>query len=130
MAVHSAIGKHARRCSYLLISVFALISSAATAHAPQSPPASSAIHLMPMPLKVTPAAGRLMVMQTFSVAIAGSHEPRLEHAAQRFLRDLSRQTGYFLSERLADVHTDSPAFPDRLGVVQRDDPLQFRHGRA
>jgi hexosaminidase len=121
MAVHSAIGKHARRCSYLLISVFALISSATTAHVPQSPPASSAIHLMPMPLKVTPAAGRLMVMQTFSVAIAGSHEPRLEHAAQRFLRDLSRQTGYFLSERLADAaHATLTIHADRGGEPVQD----------
>jgi hexosaminidase len=73
---------------------------------------------MPLPLKVTPAAGRLMVTQTFSVAIAGSNEPRLEHAAQRFLRDLSRQTGYFLSERLADaahatltIHADHGSEP-------------------
>jgi len=58
---------------------------------------------MPLPVKVMPAAGRLMVMQTFSVAIAGYNEPRLEHAAQRFLRDLGRQTGYFLSERLGDA---------------------------
>ena len=58
---------------------------------------------MPLPVKVMPAAGRLMVMQTFSVAIAGYNEPRLEHAAQRFLRDLNRQTGYFLSERLGDA---------------------------
>jgi len=103
MGVHSGIGKHARHCSYLLISVFALISSAATAHAPQSPQAPSPINVMPMPAKVTLAGGRLMVMQTFSVAIAGYNEPRLEHAAQRFLRDLSRQTGYFLGERLADA---------------------------
>ena len=103
MGVPSGIAKHTRRCSYLLISLFALISSAATAHAPQSPPAPSPINLMPLPVKVMPAAGRLMVMQTFSVAIAGYNEPRLEHAAQRFLRDLGRQTGYFLSERLGDA---------------------------
>jgi hexosaminidase len=58
---------------------------------------------MPMPATVTPTAGRLLVPQTFSVGIAGYNEPRLERAAQRFLRDLSRQTGYFLSERLADA---------------------------
>jgi len=117
MGVHSGIGKYARRCSYLLIPMFVLINSAA-AHAPQSPQAPSPIHLMPLPLKVTPAAGRLMVTQTFSVAIAGSNEPRLEHAAQRFLRDLSRQTGYFLSERLADaahatltIHADHGSEP-------------------
>jgi hexosaminidase len=97
--------------------MFVLINSAA-AHAPQSPQAPSPIHLMPLPLKVTSAAGRLMVTQTFSVAIAGSNEPRLEHAAQRFLRDLSRQTGYFLSERLADaahatltIHADHGSEP-------------------
>ena len=74
-----------------------------------------------MPLKVTPAAGRLMVMQTFSVAIAGSHEPRLEHAAQRFLRDLSRQTGYFLSERLADAaHATLTIHADRGGEPVQD----------
>ncbi len=56
-----------------------------------------------MPATVTPTAGRLLVPQTFSVGIAGYNEPRLERAAQRFLRDLSRQTGYFLSERLADA---------------------------
>jgi len=73
---------------------------------------------MPLPVAVTPAAGRLAVMQTFSVAIAGYSEPRLEHAAQRFLRDLSRQTGYFLSERLADaahatltIHADHGSEP-------------------
>jgi hexosaminidase len=55
-----------------------------------------------MPATVTPAPGRLMVTQTFSVAIAGYNDARLERAAQRFLRDLSGRTGYFLSERLAD----------------------------
>jgi hexosaminidase len=76
---------------------------------------------MPMPLELTPAAGRLMVMQTFSVAIAGSHEPRLEHAAQRFLRDLSRQTGYLLSERLADAaHATLTIHADHGGEPVQD----------
>jgi hexosaminidase len=90
-------------CSYLPILMFFLISSAATARAPQAPLASLPIDLMPMPVTVTPAVGRLFVPQTFSVAIAGYNEPRLERAAQRFLRDLSRQTGYFLSAHLADA---------------------------
>jgi hexosaminidase len=118
MGVHSGIGKHARRSSYLLIPVFALISSAATAHAPQSPQAASLINLMPMPVMVMPAAGRLMVSQTFSVAIAGYSNSKLERAAQRFLRDLSLQTGYFLGERLTDaghatftIHADHGSEP-------------------
>ena len=103
MGVHSGIRKHATHCGYLLTMVFALFSFAATGQTPQTPQAPSPIKLMPMPATVTPTAGRLLVPQTFSVGIAGYNEPRLERAAQRFLRDLSRQTGYFLSERLADA---------------------------
>jgi hexosaminidase len=73
---------------------------------------------MPMPATVTPTAGRLLVLQTFSVGIAGYNEPRLERAAQRFLRDLSRQTGYVLSGRVADashvtltIHADHGSEP-------------------
>ena len=94
MGVHSGIRKHATHCSYLLTTVFALFSLAATGQTPQAP---SPINVMPMPATVTPTAGRLLVPQTFSVGIGGYNEPRLERAAQRFLRDLSRQTGYFLS---------------------------------
>ena len=51
MGAHSGIGKHAVHFSYLLVMIFALISSAATAQAPQvSPPA---INVMPMPATVT-----------------------------------------------------------------------------
>jgi len=101
MSAHSGTVKHVVHFVYLLVMVFALISSAATAQAPQAPP--PAINVMPMPATVTVGAGRLMVPKTFSVAIAGYSDPKLEHAAQRFLRDLGRQTGYFVSDRLADV---------------------------
>jgi hexosaminidase len=102
MGAHFGIGKYAKCSVYLLVTVFALISSAATAQAPQATP--PAINVMPMPATVTSAAGRLVVSQTFSVAIAGYSEPRLERAAQRFLRDLGRQTGYFVSDRLSDAN--------------------------
>jgi hexosaminidase len=58
---------------------------------------------MPLPAILKLGAGRLMITQTFSVAIVGYNEPRLERAAQRFLRDLGRETGYFLSDRLGDA---------------------------
>src|SRR5271154_1586324 len=96
MGAHSGIRQYAMLCGYSLILAFALINSAATAQAPQSPQPSSQINVMPIPATVTPAAGRLMVTQSFCVAIAGYNEPRLERATQRFLRDLSLQTGYFL----------------------------------
>jgi hexosaminidase len=116
MVAHFGIGKHAMRFGYLLVMVFSLISSAATAQAPQVAP--PAINVMPMPATLTLGAGRLMVPQTFSVAIAGYNEPRLERAAQRFLHDLGHQTGYFLNDRLADaghatllIHADHGSEP-------------------
>ena len=116
MDANFGIGRSITGPSYLLILVFALISSAATAKAPQVAPV--AINVMPMPATLTPGAGRLMVPQTFSVAIAGYNEPRLERAARRFLRDLGRETGYFLSDRLGDagratlvIHADHGSEP-------------------
>ncbi len=103
MGIHFAIRKRARRSDYLLILFCTVISSVAMAQVPQSQQLPSPINVMPLPATVTPGVGRLLVSQTFSVAIAGYNDPRLERAAQRFLRDLSRQTGYFLSERLADA---------------------------
>ena len=103
MGIHFEIRKRATRSGYLLILFCALISSVAMAQLPQSQQLPSPIHVMPLPATMMPGAGRLLVSQTFSVAIAGYNDARLERAAQRFLRDLSRQTGYFLSERLADA---------------------------
>ncbi len=102
MAVHYGTRQHAILFSYSLILVFSLTSSAAIAQSLQAPQVPSPINLMPMPATVTLAAGRLLVTQAFSVAVAGYNDPKLERAAQRFLRNLSRQTGYFLGERLAD----------------------------
>src|SRR6202046_379628 len=101
MGAYFGIGRNAVWLSYLLVSLFALISSAATARAPQV--ASPTINVMPLPATVRLGAGRLLLVQPFSVAIAGYTGPRLERAAQRFLRDLGRQTGYFLSHGLGDV---------------------------
>jgi hexosaminidase len=101
MVAHFGIGKHATRCGYLLVIIFALISSAATAQAPQVAPPG--INVMPVPATLKRGAGCLLVPQTFSVGISGYNEPRLDRAAQRFLRDLGRETGYFLNDRLADA---------------------------
>jgi hexosaminidase len=116
MDAYCGIGKYATCCGYLLVMIFALISSAATAQAPQA--TLPAINVMPMPATVTFATGRLVVSQTFTVAIAGYNDPRLERAAQRFLRDLGRQTGYFVSDRLGDashstlvIHADHGSEP-------------------
>ena len=117
MGVHSGVGKCTIRSDYLLVLIFALISSAATAKAPQVAP--PAINLMPMPATVTPLEGRLVVSHNFHVGSAGYGEPRLQRAVQRFARDLARQTGYFVNDptvddlghQTLDIHVDHASEP-------------------
>jgi hexosaminidase len=55
--------------------------------------AQQAVNLMPIPAKVQPGNGRLLIDTNFSVSIAGHHEPRLDRAVELFLVQLRRQTG-------------------------------------
>jgi hexosaminidase len=117
MGAYSGIAKHTVHLSSLLIMVFALISSAATSQAPQVTP--PVINVMPMPATVTPLEGRLVVSRNFLVGSDGDSEPRLQRAVQRFVRDLARRTGYFVSDPTADdlghknlrIHVDHASEP-------------------
>ncbi len=51
------------------------------------------LNLMPMPAKVQLGSGRLLIGPSFSVAITGHKEPRLDAAVDLFLTQLRRQTG-------------------------------------
>ena len=51
------------------------------------------LYLMPFPANVQIGSGHLLVDASFTVGFTGYTEPRLDRAAQRFLRQLSRQTG-------------------------------------
>ena len=51
------------------------------------------LNLMPVPAKVQLGSGRLLVDRSFSVAIAGHKEPRLEGAVELFSASFGRQTG-------------------------------------
>jgi hexosaminidase len=51
------------------------------------------LNLMPMPASVQPGAGALPITQGFSVSVTGAHDPALEAGVQRFVEQLSRQTG-------------------------------------
>jgi hexosaminidase len=51
------------------------------------------LYLMPVPSSVQIGSGQLLVDASFTVGFTGYTEPRLDRAAQRFLRQLSRQTG-------------------------------------
>jgi hexosaminidase len=55
------------------------------------PPATP--KLMPLPTSLQPGSGQMLITPAFSVAITGRTEVRLQHAADRFLDDLRRQTG-------------------------------------
>ncbi len=70
-----------------------------------APPARAAAPpLMPLPVKVETAAGRLAIDGSFSVAATGSTDPRLESALDRFAARISRQTGIpMLAARPADA---------------------------
>jgi hexosaminidase len=71
------------------------------------------LHLMPVPSSVQIGAGRLLVDSSFSVGLTGYTEPRLDRAAERFLRQLSRQTAIPLATKpgasakpVLVIHTD------------------------
>ncbi len=54
---------------------------------------------MPMPSLVQPGVGQLPVDRSFSVAVTGMRDARLERGVVRFVAELSRQTGMFLQQK-------------------------------
>jgi hexosaminidase len=62
------------------------------------------LNLMPMPSSVRPGTGALAIPPSFSVAIEGYREPRLERALERFCRELSRRTGLFVRAQVVDAN--------------------------
>src|SRR5437763_6699466 len=72
-----------------------------------------ALNLLPVPASVQAGIGSLRVDSSFSVALTGHTEPRLERAVERFLHQLARQTALPLNLKPAKsaqatlvVHTD------------------------
>ena len=51
------------------------------------------LNLMPWPASVQPGSGNLRIDPSFTVTLTGHTEPRMERAVQRFLLQLSRETG-------------------------------------
>jgi hexosaminidase len=69
------------------------------------------LNLMPLPANVQLGSGSLRVDSSFSVALTGHTEARLDRAVQRFFRQLSRQTALPFSAKASTkptliVHTD------------------------
>lgn len=65
----------------------------------------SSLSLMPMPAKVQPGSGRLVVDQSFTALAAGPKDSRLDSGLVRFLDVLSRQTGMMLNGQPANEST-------------------------
>src|SRR5215467_12889479 len=77
-------------CHRLFLPVVLLLATAATAQ-PQSQ-----LNLMPMPSGVQVGVGHLPINRSFSVAISGNRDVIVERGVQRFVAQLSRQTGILL----------------------------------
>src|SRR6202158_5108470 len=60
------------------------------------------LNLMPMPSSVQAGVGQLPLDRSFSVAITGFRDATLERGVQRFVAELSRQTGMFLKQKPGD----------------------------
>ncbi len=51
------------------------------------------LNLMPMPASVQQGTGQLAINQSFAIVVTGGHDAALDGAVQRFVDQLSRQTG-------------------------------------
>jgi hexosaminidase len=83
------VGTGARRIlpAFLLAATGACMLNAQT---------NTALNIMPLPAKADRGDGSLKIDASFRIAFAGYREPRLEHAGQRFLHQVRRQTGIVL----------------------------------
>src|SRR5215813_8154544 len=78
-------------------------------------PMPSFLNLMPLPAKVQLAGSQVVINQSFSVAVTGAKDARLDSGVSRFLDQLSRQTGMPLKREPGDpakaalvIHCDNP----------------------
>ena len=68
-----------------------VLLAALAAAQPQRP-----LSLMPLPSTMQLGTGQLRIDQSFSVAVTGFHDARLERGVDRFVAELSRETGMLL----------------------------------
>ena len=71
----------------LIVFVCLLLMSVAVAQSQQQ------ISTMPLPASSRPGSGQFVIDQSFSVSLTGHKDKRVERGIQRFLQQLSRQTG-------------------------------------
>src|SRR5579864_8024245 len=81
--------------------LIALLLCAAGASAEEQP----RLNLMPLPASVQSGSGNLRIDSSFSVALTGYTEARLDRSVQRFLRQLSRETALPFSAKPSSIGT-------------------------
>ena len=79
-----------------IVSLFSLPAAAQKVPLP-APSRQNQVSVMPLPATFQLGPGHLLVDESFTVAIEGVEDVRLDRAAQRFITNLSRQTGIPLS---------------------------------
>ncbi len=77
----------------LFVSVLVLLATLGAAQ-PQPP-----LNVMPMPSVVQLGAGQLAIDRSFSIAITGFRDPTVERGVQRFVAQLSQETGMLLKNK-------------------------------
>ena len=100
-----------RSLLWFLVVCFGIVGSVVGQQAPDS--GQLPLNLMPLPSTVERGTGQMIIGQSFTVGLSGYQEDRLARASQRFLRNLSRETGMPLNAHAADpakaslvVHTE------------------------
>lgn len=98
--------------TFWFVSVLCLFSYPASAQS------GTQFKLMPMPSSLQMGTGALPIAGSFSVVLDGYKEPRVDRAVQRFVRDLSQETGMPLRYEAVNpanatlvVHADHPSKP-------------------
>jgi hexosaminidase len=77
------------------------------------------LNLMPMPANIKMGSGQLVVDPSFSIAITGHKEPRLQRAVEISLNDLRRQTGMLpLDMKISDSATGTLLVHCQSGTKQ------------
>ena len=92
--------------------------------APVTAQSARPLNLMPMPSSVNIGTGELLINRSFSVQISGFRDATLERGVQRFISQVSRQTGILFlptpskdNKPVLSIHCESGSEPvPKLGV--------------
>ncbi len=88
------------------------------------------LNVMPLPANVQSGSGQLIIDGKFSLALTGYTEARLDRAAQRFERQLARETGLVLAQetptaaKSGATKTEAPAATLLIHTVHAGQPVQ------